>query len=203
MFITYRITHVTITTTSYRFAARFDKKVTAPQWHTNSRQEASNKDYSHQCILSICSVVFLQSGEHSMLHARHGVHVKCRWCTVTCACWDTRRPLNCQQPSLKMHIKCMFQCVSLHLCTYQNDQVCWPHYQLAFASHLAERISKFKPACRLKVISSWNSLHLAAILWPRLAAGRRANHTLAAYHVVYVRPVDRTPHPDLRNTLEV
>ena len=45
-------------------------------------------EISRLYILCMCSVVFPQSGEHSMLHARHAVHVKCRWCNMTCACWD-------------------------------------------------------------------------------------------------------------------
>lgn len=45
---------------------------------------------------------------------------------------------------------------------------------------------------------SWDSLHLAAILWARMAAGQHPNLMLTASKVVYVRPLDRTPQPDLR-----
>lgn len=50
---------------------------------------------------------------------------------------------------------------------------------------------------------SWDSLHLAAILWARMAAGQHTNLMLTASKVVYVRPLDRTPPPDLRHTIEV
>ena len=83
-------------------------------------------EISRLYILCMLSVVFPQSGEHSMLHARH---VKCRWCNMTCACWDATRSLNFQQPGPETHIMSMF-IVGESVCAFaviHEDQVCWPH----------------------------------------------------------------------------
>jgi hypothetical protein len=121
--------HYTTRTTSHRVAYRFAEKCRCsgrPQGH---RRKSQIGPYRLLYTETTCSVVFPLSGVRSMLHVRHGVHVKCRWCIMTYACWDARRRLICKQPSPGTCIRSMFitfvrvwAFVIIH-----DDLVGWPH----------------------------------------------------------------------------